>query len=91
MGWEDIDLLKIDIEGAEKEVWGSPVPGHEGGAGIIGEGHVGVGYTIEACRADLEPWGFEWSNLKAATGPSFFLLAVRIDQANTARCAWRPG
>src|ERR1017187_10064031 len=52
MGWEEIDLLTIDIEGGEVEVLGGRPQWLEKVHCIIGEGHIGAGYTIEACRRD---------------------------------------
>ena len=58
LGWEQIDLLKIDIEGYEKillhgnNAWLSRV------RLIIGEAHGHVDYGIEDVRADLAPFGF---------------------------------
>jgi hypothetical protein len=58
MGWEDIDLLKIDIEGGEKEVLAGNPAWLRKVRCIVGEGHLGVGYGVDACRRDLEPMGF---------------------------------
>ncbi len=73
MGWEDIDLLNIDIEGAEKEVLGGRPSWLMKVRCIIGEGHVGVGYTIEACRTDLEPMGFRVEQIESSDGAIIFL------------------
>jgi FkbM family methyltransferase len=59
LGWDAIDLLKIDIEGHEKTLfrrnneWLSRV------RLIIGEAHGHVGYGIDDVREDLAPLGFE--------------------------------
>lgn len=59
VGWQEIDLLKIDIEGyeavllAEKNGWLRQVKV------IVGEVHGHVGYDINGVKADLEPLGFE--------------------------------
>jgi FkbM family methyltransferase len=59
LGWDGIDLLKVDIEGYEKTLlrannaWLSRV------RLIIGEAHGHVGYRIDDVRADLVPFGFE--------------------------------
>lgn len=59
LGWDHIDLLKIDIEGYEKvllcrnNAWLGRV------RLIIGEAHGHVGYGIEEVRADLAPFGFQ--------------------------------
>jgi FkbM family methyltransferase len=58
LGWDEIDLLKIDIEGYEKTLL------HENNVWlnktrmIIGEAHGHVGYRIAEVRADLAPFGF---------------------------------
>ncbi len=58
LGWDYIDVLKIDIEGYEKvllhrnNAWLSRV------RLIIGEAHGHVDYGIEDVRADLAPFGF---------------------------------
>ena len=58
LGWEQIDVLKIDIEGYEKvllcrnNAWLRRV------RLIIGEAHGHVNYGIEEVRADLAPFGF---------------------------------
>jgi FkbM family methyltransferase len=59
LGWDEVDLLKIDIEGYEKtllhenNVWLNKV------RVIIGEAHGHVGYRIGEVRADLAPFGFK--------------------------------
>jgi len=73
MGWDRIDLLKIDIEGAERDVLGGRPSWLTQVGTIIGEGHLGVGYTIEACRADLEPMGFQVELLDTNDGAIVFL------------------
>jgi FkbM family methyltransferase len=78
MGWAEIDLLKIDIEGGETAVLGGRPDWLKKVRTIIGEGHVGVGYTIEACRADLEPLGFQVKLLQQRTGAILF-VAQRPD------------
>jgi FkbM family methyltransferase len=73
MGWAEIDLLKIDIEGGETAVLGGRPDWLKKVRVIIGEGHVGVGYTIEACRTDLEPMGFQVRLLDQRPGAMLFL------------------
>ncbi|MCU1259420.1 MAG: methyltransferase FkbM family [Bryobacterales bacterium] len=73
IGWEECDLLKIDIEGGEVEVLGGHPPWLKKVRNIIGEGHAGSGYTIEVCRRDLEPMGFEVELLRESTGSFLFL------------------
>ncbi len=72
MGWDEFDLLKIDIEGAEVEVFAGRPEWLRKVRYIIGEGHVGAGYTIEACRADLEPMGFKVDRIKSTEGAWLF-------------------
>lgn len=58
MGWDTIDVLKLDIEGAEKDVlrrnnsWLSKV------RIITGESHVNAGYPYADLQADLHAFGF---------------------------------
>jgi FkbM family methyltransferase len=73
MGWEDVDLLKIDIEGGEKEVLGGRPSWLRKVRCIIGEGHFGVGYTIDVCRRDLEPMGFRVEQVAKSDGAMIFL------------------
>jgi hypothetical protein len=73
MEWERFDLLKIDIEGSEKEVLGGHPPWLEKVRCIIGEDRFLAGYTIEACRGDLEPMGFEVRQLVKSVGTLPFL------------------
>jgi FkbM family methyltransferase len=72
MGWDEFDLLKIDIEGGEVEVLRGRPEWLRKVRYIIGEGHVGAGYTIGACRADLEPMGFEVKQIKLMEGAMLF-------------------
>ena len=59
LGWDHIDVLKIDIEGYEKvllcrnNAWLRQV------RVIVGEAHGHVDYGIEEVRADLAPLGFD--------------------------------
>lgn len=73
MGWKDVDLLKIDVEGAEREILGGRPEWLRKVRCILGEGHVGVGYTIDACRRDLEPMGFRVQELDRNEGAILFL------------------
>ena len=59
LGWTEIDLLKIDIEGGEKAVLGGQPAWLKRVRCIVGEGHLNAGYSPDACRADLEPLGFD--------------------------------
>lgn len=72
MGWDHIDILKIDIEGGEKEVLGGRPEWLKKVRCVIGEGHTGVGYTIEQCRDDLEPLGFEVEEIHRYKGAMLF-------------------
>jgi FkbM family methyltransferase len=72
MGWDEFDLLKIDIEGGEVEVLGGRPQWLTKVRYIIGEGHNGAGYTIDACRRDLEPMGFKVDLLKTMDGAWIF-------------------
>jgi FkbM family methyltransferase len=78
IGWRNIDLLKIDIEGSEAEVLGGRPAWLNQVRCIIGEGHFGVGYTIEVCRRDLEPMGFEVEQLQRNEFAMVFLARRRI-------------
>jgi FkbM family methyltransferase len=73
MGWDDIDLLKIDIEGGEKEVLAGNPAWLRKVRCIVGEGHFGVGYDIDACRRDLEPMGFRVESIVENDGAWAFL------------------
>jgi FkbM family methyltransferase len=72
MGWAEIDVLKIDIEGGEKEILGGNPEWLNNVRCIIGEGHFGVGYTLDACRKDLEPMGFEVTEIATTEGAVLF-------------------
>jgi FkbM family methyltransferase len=77
MGWEEVDLLKIDIEGSEVGVLGGRPQWLNRVRAIVGEGHEGVGYTIDACRRDLEPMGFEVQMLEMREGAAMLFFARR--------------
>ena len=77
MRWTEVDLLKIDIEGGEVEVLGNCPAWLAKVKNIIGEGHLGSGYTIDICRKDLEPMGFKVELLRQNEG-SFLFLARRL-------------
>jgi FkbM family methyltransferase len=59
LGWDDIDLLKIDIEGYEKTLFRRNNAWLNRVRWIIGEAHEHVGYRIDEVRADLAPFGFK--------------------------------
>jgi FkbM family methyltransferase len=63
MGWETIDVLKLDIEGAEKGILGPDSSWLNKVRYIIGESHRHVGYDYPVLRADLEAFGFTLETL----------------------------
>jgi len=71
LGWDRIDLLKIDIEGAEELLFGAHQPWLAGVKTIIGEYH--GNYQIPEIHRDLGSLGFE---VKGLPHPNIF-LAVR--------------
>jgi FkbM family methyltransferase len=58
LGWPDVDLLKIDIEGYERVLFSRRNTWLNRVTRIIGEAHGHVGYGIDQVRADLVPFGF---------------------------------
>jgi FkbM family methyltransferase len=72
MGWDEIDLLKIDIEGYEKTLFHSNQTWLSRIRLIVGEAHGHVGYGLAEVRADLEPFGFEVTQKRAQ--PEFGIL-----------------
>lgn len=71
LGWDHIDLLKIDIEGYESVLFANRPAWLGRVSRIIGEVH--DGYGLEALRNDLTPLGF---SVSALNHPRMF-LAVR--------------
>jgi FkbM family methyltransferase len=74
MGWDNIDLVKIDIEGSEKDVLGRNNCWLRGVRIITGESHVNTGYPYAQLQADLQPFGFVFKTLIPETteyGASF--------------------
>jgi FkbM family methyltransferase len=71
LGWDRIDLLKIDIEGAEEFLFHARQPWLAEVKTIIGEYH--GSYQIPELQADLEPLGF---NVTGLPHPNIF-MAVR--------------
>ena len=57
LGWDSIDLLKIDIEGAEELLFGAQPKWLAKVKIIIGEFH--GDYQVPQLQRDLEPFGFE--------------------------------
>jgi FkbM family methyltransferase len=79
LGWDHIDVLKIDIEGYERILFADR-PAWLGQVNrIIGEFH--RDYGIEAVRADLLPFGF---SVSALPHPQMF-LAVRSEPERSRR------
>lgn len=74
LGWDRIDLLKIDIEGAEEPLFGAQQPWLAAVQTIIGEYH--GSYGIPELRSDLEPLGFKVTDLPHP----YIFLAVRATQ-----------
>lgn len=59
MGWDHIDVLKIDIEGYEKYLFADAPEWLSHVSAIVGEIH--EGYGIAQLRHDLAPFGFDVS------------------------------
>jgi FkbM family methyltransferase len=70
LGWEGIDLLKIDIEGAEEMLFGAAQPWLARVKTIIGEYH--GSYRFPELSRDLESLGFQ---VKGLPHPNIFLAA----------------
>jgi len=58
MGWDTIDVLKIDIEGAEKDVLRRNNNWLHNVRVVTGESHVNAGYPYADLQADLHSFGF---------------------------------
>jgi FkbM family methyltransferase len=56
MGWSSIDLLKIDIEGYEAQLFSRKADWLANTREITGEAH--HGYSTQALRKDLDHYGF---------------------------------
>jgi hypothetical protein len=72
LGWDRIDVLKVDIEGYERVLLGGHPAWLNQVIRVIGEHH--DSYGIPEIRADLEPMGFTVNPLPQAN----LFLAVRI-------------
>ena len=59
LGWDRMDLLKIDIEGYERVVLADSPEWLSRVSAIVGEIH--EGYDIQQLKTDLEPFGFDVS------------------------------
>ena len=80
LGWSRIDLLKIDIEGGEKPLLGDRPEWLKSVGAILGEGHIGYGYTPDKARNDLAPFGFQVKIYRERKG-SFLFFADRPHDA----------
>ncbi len=58
MGWDGIDVLKLDIEGAEKFLLTENQSWLEKVRMVVGESHVNVGYSYAQLSKDLTDHGF---------------------------------
>jgi FkbM family methyltransferase len=74
LGWDRIDLLKIDIEGGERQLLANRPPWLARVGAMVGEGHIGWGgkYTFEDLAAQLHPFGFRVSLLEQRQGGFVF-------------------
>jgi FkbM family methyltransferase len=71
--WPRVDLLKVDIEGAEKALFANSPKWLNQVQAILGEGHRGAGYLLDEIRADLEPAGFQVRVVAETSGAVNFL------------------
>jgi FkbM family methyltransferase len=81
MGWDSLDVVKIDIEGAEKMVFTQNNSWLHNVRIIVGEGHVGVGYPYAQLARDLNGFGFKLTTLieeAADHGASFRAEKLRV-------------
>lgn len=82
LGWERVDLLKLDIEGGERLLLsGNPSWLQRVGV-IIGEGHQGYreNYTVEDMAAQFRPAGFHVKLLEQRQGAFVFAAAADLAQ-----------
>lgn len=63
MGWDEIDLLKIDIEGAERTLLTQNHGWLDKVGMVVGESHVNVGYEYDQMKRDLSAHGFALETL----------------------------
>jgi FkbM family methyltransferase len=75
LGWSRIDLLKLDIEGGERELLARCPSWLEHVGAIIGEGHRGYGkaYTWEDMAEQLRPFGFRLTLVEQRGGAFIFV------------------
>jgi FkbM family methyltransferase len=76
LGWDRIDLLKIDVEGAERELFAGEPTWLKKVEAIVGEGHHGyeaTPYTIASLTAALRPCGFDVKLLEQRKGAFVFV------------------
>jgi FkbM family methyltransferase len=59
LGWVEVDLVKIDIEGYEQILFRRENAWLHRVKRIVGEAHAHVNYGIDQVRADLVPFGFK--------------------------------
>jgi len=81
IGWDRVDLLKIDIEGAEKSLLSRNNSWLHNVRNIVGESHVGVDYPYAQLVKDLSGFGFEVKTLIEETevyGASFHAVNTRL-------------
>lgn len=84
MGWDSIDLLKIDVEGAEKFVLGKNNAWLCKVRIILGESHVNVDYPYPRLIHDLNAFGFSLETVIEETpdyGATFRAVNTRIEKA----------
>jgi len=58
LGWANIDLLKVDIEGYEKTLFSARTEWLDRTRYIVGEAHAHVGYGLSEVQRDLSRHGF---------------------------------
>jgi FkbM family methyltransferase len=80
VGWDTVDLVKIDIEGYEKKLFRENTGWLQRVGRIVGEAHGHAGYGIAEVRADLQPLGFRVSlrNYDRANGTTLFEAERRV-------------
>jgi FkbM family methyltransferase len=81
LGWDRIDLLKLDIEGGERQLLSHRPEWLAKVGAIIGEGHRGFGddYSFEVMAGQLSPFGLRVRLLEDRGGA--FVFAADSDSA----------